>query len=720
MSTVVVANPLGADITPFMDVLLAGTALDASDTVVDLGYTNQIGAANISDGADLLHTKLSGITGKKRVLAYSEGAQVATVWLRRYGTAEPIPAADLDFTLIGNSERRYGGFIHGHSVFDSLGDTAGLPQQVPYTVRDFARQYDGWADFPTGNDDINQVLAGLDGAFSGPQWINDAIDAVVDLVTDADALLALGNAVAGAALVHTMYFDVALDDTTNVWFADPDRPTVSYGWAPTYPVPMLGVGWVLPFVDRTDRLAIEKCYDRPVSIALPQYAGVRQVGVTGWWAQIHAVANLVLRMVMGGAGQGSIQHVGGGLSLRASMTAVGAGVSHAQAGLVLTAGMGAVGVPRSSGAASLALHASMTATGAGHVTTGAVLSLTAGMTAAGVEHYARTAGLVLSALMEAVGVGASSAVTDLSLRAVMSAAGAGRSKASAGLVLSASMGVSEKPVVSGGLALSAAMTAAGAGRYVGAAELSLRAVMSATGAERYRRAASLALSTTLAAGGAGVSEVGAAMGLTASMTAVGGLSARPGYPSTTLFPSASLFPWTPPPPTITMHHYSIPGTHTLDLPATRGNTYAVAHGAGLAGVDANGDSNPSSNTQVSGNSGDDTPYFNLVDLPAPVSSLPAPEGESLPPFSYQGYDFDGSAGGTEAHPDGGRGAGGAGDTTTGTPQKGGGAGDWGSAVVSPTDTTLSIKLAGGGTPKVADGNAGDGGDAEVWIIVEDA
>jgi hypothetical protein len=106
-------------------------------------------------GCELLHQELLVAAGPVTVLGWSEGAQVAVKWLREYAPSTPF-IADLDFVLIGNPERKYGGacVVANPPRHFGVKPTAayggcGFPEDTPYKVTDFARQYDGWADLPT-------------------------------------------------------------------------------------------------------------------------------------------------------------------------------------------------------------------------------------------------------------------------------------------------------------------------------------------------------------------------------------------------------------------------------------------------------------------------------------------------------------------------------------------------------------------------------------------
>lgn len=316
--TLIVIDPMGFNLVSLglQYVLLKGTLVELGDTVYRLPYVNFSGIDNINAGVELLDDKLNSTTGDILVFAYSEGAQVATKWLREYGTESPItPTSRLKFLLIGNAERRYGGFAYKHSTFDAVADTEGLPEPledgtstVHYQVTDFARQYDGVADFPDAPI-IQDAIESVGGVTTDPfNWILRALQDVTNALIGnyKDAAL---NAVLGMNLIHNNYFLVTPDDPHNVRFTDPDHPSVEYVWSPTYPAPMLGGGTTFPSLDRDQRARIETAYARPVTLPSPNYAQIslfttdffatdddfRRLDETGWFPQAPVVGSVVVR-----------------------------------------------------------------------------------------------------------------------------------------------------------------------------------------------------------------------------------------------------------------------------------------------------------------------------------------------------------------------------------------------------------------------------------------
>src|SRR4029077_17742115 len=136
-------------------------------------YVNAPGLSNVVAGAVTLNTRLT--TGREAgetfvVFAYSEVCEVASRWLRLYGTG--IDPADIEFILIGNPSRKYGGFVYQQSVFAALADINSYPDATPYRVRDFARQYDTVCDFP---DALLSALASVVSAQNNLDYLYIAI-----------------------------------------------------------------------------------------------------------------------------------------------------------------------------------------------------------------------------------------------------------------------------------------------------------------------------------------------------------------------------------------------------------------------------------------------------------------------------------------------------------------------------------------------------------------
>jgi pimeloyl-ACP methyl ester carboxylesterase len=121
----------------------------AGHPVVKVDYPASLGRNSIDDGVNALDALIHSTPGPKLVFGHSQGAQVASRWLRTHADGpDAPPAEELSFLFIGNPLRKYGGFIVGRPEVDGV---IGVPTRndTRYAVTDIALQYDGWADMPT-------------------------------------------------------------------------------------------------------------------------------------------------------------------------------------------------------------------------------------------------------------------------------------------------------------------------------------------------------------------------------------------------------------------------------------------------------------------------------------------------------------------------------------------------------------------------------------------
>jgi hypothetical protein len=81
----------------------------AGATVVVGPNVNIPAAPNVNRGADILDDMLHTTEGQLLVVGYSEGAQVADAWLRRYGPTSDVDPARVSFLLVGDPEAAING-----------------------------------------------------------------------------------------------------------------------------------------------------------------------------------------------------------------------------------------------------------------------------------------------------------------------------------------------------------------------------------------------------------------------------------------------------------------------------------------------------------------------------------------------------------------------------------------------------------------------------------
>lgn len=199
--------------------------------------------------------------GGVEVWGHSQGAQVIYDWLRVYGPTSSADPTKVHFYSNGNPERKYGGVlgmlqgppnagavqatgwtggVHtppqsppSNAVNVELGQLPGIPAGNRYTVIDFARQYDFFADYPTVANPLS---------------------------------VAATNA---SQAIHSSYYGVTPFDSANVSYGPENN--VTYVWSPTHPTPSTGNAWYASVAQRAtdetnNRPVIESQYTRPVTI----------------------------------------------------------------------------------------------------------------------------------------------------------------------------------------------------------------------------------------------------------------------------------------------------------------------------------------------------------------------------------------------------------------------------------------------------------------------
>lgn len=124
-----------------------------------VNYPASIASTSIAIGVRNLDAALRRYPGPKIVMAHSQGAQVASRWMREHANDPLAPSASgLTFVLSGNPLRATGGYIIGRT---EVGGTTGqpTPTTTKWPIVDVARQYDGWALWPKDPSDSAAIAA---------------------------------------------------------------------------------------------------------------------------------------------------------------------------------------------------------------------------------------------------------------------------------------------------------------------------------------------------------------------------------------------------------------------------------------------------------------------------------------------------------------------------------------------------------------------------------
>jgi hypothetical protein len=245
------------EIYNYMPSQLQGAITAGNTAIIVPINTNGLFLNIVQQGAAMLNTYLVAGTGQMVVFGHSLGAVIGNYWLSNYVTGPisttTISPSNLSFVFIGNSVSVYGGALGPATGawlpnwFAASGITA--PSGTSFQCLSIARQYDGWADWPTGSG------AGL---------------------FDAEM-----NAFAGQANVHPHYENVNPNPTApgNV---SKVVGNITYIWSLTDPAPICGTALnpITQALDQAVRPTIESAYNRPVYIPSPFDAGITAPAVT--------------------------------------------------------------------------------------------------------------------------------------------------------------------------------------------------------------------------------------------------------------------------------------------------------------------------------------------------------------------------------------------------------------------------------------------------------
>jgi hypothetical protein len=229
----------------YMPTQLQGAITNGNTAIIVPYNTNGLFLSTVQQGAAMLNTYLTAGTGPMVAFGHSLGAVVCNYWLSNYVTGPisttTISPANLSFVWIGNSVRVYGGALGpetGAWLRNWFGAGVTVPSGTSFQCLDITRQFDGWADWPTGTGG---------GLF------------------DAEM-----NAFSGQGSIHPNYQNVNPSPAApgNVSYT---VGNITYIWSTTEPVPLYGTTWspAIQPLDQSVRPIIESAYNRPVYIPGP-------------------------------------------------------------------------------------------------------------------------------------------------------------------------------------------------------------------------------------------------------------------------------------------------------------------------------------------------------------------------------------------------------------------------------------------------------------------
>lgn len=152
-ATVLTLSGLNFNVYNHMPKWFGGMFNRAPYAMNKIWYPASIASNSITVGVANLDAALKRTPGPKIVMAHSQGAQVASRWMREHANDPDAPSASsVTFVLTGNPLRATGGYIIGRK---EIGGTTGRPTltSTKWPIVDVARQDDGWAIWPTNPND---------------------------------------------------------------------------------------------------------------------------------------------------------------------------------------------------------------------------------------------------------------------------------------------------------------------------------------------------------------------------------------------------------------------------------------------------------------------------------------------------------------------------------------------------------------------------------------
>lgn len=190
--TVLTLTGANFNVNDYVDDQFGGKFKRAPYERVKVEYPASLGPRSIDRGVAELDRMLKSTPGPKIVLAHSQGAQVASRWMREHANDPDAPGPDeLTFILTGNPARAGSGAVLTQTMGKHTREADGSPARptpldTPWSIVDVARRYDGFADS----------------------------------VQDRGNSAAARNAMLGKLLIHPHYENVDLDDPGNTIWQD--------------------------------------------------------------------------------------------------------------------------------------------------------------------------------------------------------------------------------------------------------------------------------------------------------------------------------------------------------------------------------------------------------------------------------------------------------------------------------------------------------------------
>lgn len=173
-ATVLTLSGLNFNLTNYMPRQFGGLFARPPYVLHKVRYPASLAPDSIARGVSALDAALRETDGPVIVLAHSQGAQVATHWMREHADDASAPSGDrVVFLLTGNPLRAESGYAIGRR---EVGGTIGAPTPLTsrWRVIDVARRYDGWADWPADTQNRRAVEA----ARAGMMRLHTHYDAV--------------------------------------------------------------------------------------------------------------------------------------------------------------------------------------------------------------------------------------------------------------------------------------------------------------------------------------------------------------------------------------------------------------------------------------------------------------------------------------------------------------------------------------------------------------